>query len=99
MEWLFISLGAILVLSVFNADRQSASLRREVARLDYKLNLLLRQMNVAFDSFPEMSERVKELARDSGRKIEAIKVYREETGASLAEAKNAVETFINSTQR
>jgi hypothetical protein len=89
MEWLFISLGAILVLSVFNADRQSASLRREVARLDYKLNLLLRQMNVAFDSFPEMSERVKELARD----------YREETGASLAEAKNAVETFINSTQR
>lgn len=28
-----------------------------------------------------------------GRKIEAIKLYRESTGAGLAEAKNAVEAF------
>jgi ribosomal protein L7/L12 len=43
-----------------------------------------------------LSDRVKELARDPAKKIEAIKVYREETGASLAEAKDAVETYINS---
>ena len=42
------------------------------------------------------SDRVKEIARDPNRKIEAIKVYREETGAGLAEAKEAVEAFINS---
>jgi ribosomal protein L7/L12 len=35
------------------------------------------------------------LAADPGRKIEAIKVYREETGAGLAEAKEAIESFIN----
>ena len=43
-----------------------------------------------------MSDRVKQLAVDPSQKIEAIKVYREETGASLAEAKEAVEEFINS---
>lgn len=39
------------------------------------------------------SDRVRELARDPARKIEAIKAYREETGAGLAEAKEAVEAI------
>lgn len=43
-----------------------------------------------------LSDRVKHLAIDPAKKIEAIKVYREETGAGLAEAKEAVEAFINS---
>ena len=43
-----------------------------------------------------LSDRVKQLASDPSQKIEAIKVYREETGASLVEAKEAVEAFINS---
>jgi len=43
-----------------------------------------------------LSDRVKELAGDPSRKIEAIQAYREETGASLADAKAAVETFISS---
>ncbi|HVS40576.1 MAG TPA: ribosomal protein L7/L12 [Gemmataceae bacterium] len=43
-----------------------------------------------------LSDRVKQLAGDPARKIEAIKVYREETGAGLAEAKNAVESFLSS---
>ena len=42
------------------------------------------------------SDRVKEIARDPARKIEAIKAYREETGAGLAEAKDAIEAYINS---
>lgn len=41
-----------------------------------------------------LSERVKEAANDPARKIEAIKLFREETGASLAEAKAAVEHYI-----
>lgn len=41
------------------------------------------------------SDRVKEIARDPGRKIEAIKAYREETGAGLAEAKAAVEAYVD----
>ena len=42
-----------------------------------------------------LSERVKELARGPDRKFEAIRVYREETGASLAEAKTAVEGYLD----
>jgi ribosomal protein L7/L12 len=46
-----------------------------------------------------LSERVKEIASDPSRKIEAIQAYREETGASLAAAKEEVDAFINSKQR
>ena len=42
-----------------------------------------------------LSDRVKLLASDPVRKIDAIKVYREETGAGLAEAKEAIEAHIN----
>jgi hypothetical protein len=42
-----------------------------------------------------LSERVKQLASDPARKIEAIQAHREETGAGLAEAKEAVEAFID----
>jgi hypothetical protein len=45
---------------------------------------------------PPLSDHVREIARDPSRKIEAIKAYREETRAGLAEAKQAVEAFINS---
>jgi ribosomal protein L7/L12 len=38
---------------------------------------------------------VRGLADDPARKIEAIKAYREETGAGLAKAKAAVEAYIN----
>lgn len=43
-----------------------------------------------------LSDRAKQLASDPAKKIEAIKVHREETGASLAQAKHAVEAFAKS---
>src|SRR5262249_326593 len=43
---------------------------------------------------PPLSDRVKQLASDPVRKIEAIEVYREETGAGLAEAKEAIEAYL-----
>jgi hypothetical protein len=99
MEWWLIGLGVIVLLGLLNAERQAASIRRDVARVDRKLNLILQQMNISFDDFAGLSDRVKELARDPGRKIDAIKVYREETGAGLAEAKETVEAFMRSLQR
>jgi ribosomal protein L7/L12 len=99
MEWWLVGLGVLVVLTIFNTERQAASIRRDVARLDRKLNLLLKQMNIAFEEFAPLSDRVKEMARDPSRKIRAIKAYREETGVGLAEAKDAVEAFINSLQR
>jgi ribosomal protein L7/L12 len=57
---------------------------------------LLRHFNLEPSKGFTESDRVKELAREPKRKIEAIKAYREETGTSLVEAKNAVKEFINS---
>jgi ribosomal protein L7/L12 len=45
---------------------------------------------ISFDPMA-VSDRVRELAKDSSRKIEAIKVLREETGLGLAESKRVVE--------
>jgi ribosomal protein L7/L12 len=43
------------------------------------------------DTTARMMDDVKVLARTPGSKIAAIKLYREQTGASLKEAKDAVE--------
>ena len=61
--------------------------------------LILRQLNIDPTKPPELSDRVRELARDPARKIEAIKVLRDETGAGLAEAKDAVESYIRTLDR
>lgn len=46
-------------------------------------------------STADVEARVRQLLAD-GRKIEAVKIYRELTGASLAEAKEAVESLAQS---
>jgi ribosomal protein L7/L12 len=58
--------------------------------MEQKIDAILKHLGIEWKD--HLSERVKELAR-AGRKIEAIKVYREETGAGLKEAKDAVEAF------
>jgi ribosomal protein L7/L12 len=52
-----------------------------------------RQAKAAGPAAP-LSERAKQLASDPAQKLEAIKARREETGAGLAEAKEAVEAYI-----
>jgi|GEM_PF-2401410 len=50
--------------------------------IDRKLNLLLKHLNVKASEI-ELSEHVKMLAQDPERKIEAIKVLRQETSIGL----------------
>jgi ribosomal protein L7/L12 len=69
---------------------QVAAAQARLTRVERKLDRLLAKLGV--DPHPPLSDRVKELAGE-GRKIEAIKLYRDETGAGLAEAKAAVESF------
>ncbi len=73
--------------------------RRNIARADRKLSLILEHLNIGFDEFETLSDRVKELAGDPSQRIEAIKAYRKETKAGLPEAKEAIDTFIKSIQR
>ena len=89
MEWTLIAVGAVLLLVALASWLDT---KARVGRIERKLNALLRHHNV--DPSPLPSDRVKQLA-NSARKIEAIKVYREETGVGLAEAKEAVEAYIH----
>jgi len=74
--------------------RQPVDLRR----IERKLDALLKHQGVSLPPLGSMSEEVKQLARDPSRKIEAIKLHREQTGLGLAEAKSDVEDFIKTTQ-
>lgn len=93
MEWslLAIAVGILLVVLVSHGNTTV-----RLGGIERKLNALLRHHGVDPTQGPSLSDRVKELAADPGRKIEAIKIYREETGAGLAEAKEVIESFIKS---
>jgi hypothetical protein len=93
MDWTWVAVGAALLLVALGSWW---SLTDRVGRIERKLNALLRHYGVDPTQGLPLSDRVKQLAGDPSRKIEAIKVYREETGAGLAEAKEAVEAYIHS---
>ncbi|MDG4860456.1 ribosomal protein L7/L12 [Streptomyces sp. T-3] len=64
---------------------------RRMARLEGKVDLILDHLGLR-TSDPELNE-VVALAQD-GKKIQAIKVYREITGADLKDAKDAVDRLV-----
>jgi ribosomal protein L7/L12 len=75
------------------AARQKADLRR----VERKLDALLKQQGVPPPVPPvvgEVSDEVQQIALDPTRRIEAIKLHREQTGCGLADAKRDVERFI-----
>lgn len=93
MEWWILGLSVSIALMVLSAHLNT---RSRIARIEHKVNLLLKANGIEVVKGLPLSDRVKEIARDPARKIEAIKTYREETGAGLADAKEAVEAHINS---
>jgi len=70
--------------------------RALLIRIEQKLDLLLGYLGIADPPPPAtgLSPAVQALALDPNNKIQAIAQYRAETGASLAQAKAAVERFI-----
>ena len=60
-------------------------------RIEKKLDLILNHLGLEFQPFSDEVCR----AVDSGNKILAIKLYREETGLGLAQAKKDVEAYMN----
>ncbi|ELS54781.1 ribosomal protein L7/L12 [Streptomyces viridochromogenes] len=83
--FVLVGLGAVLTIQsrVSQADQR-------VARVERKLDLIIDHLGLRHED-PRMGE-VVALLRD-GKKIQAIKVYREITGAGLKEAKDAVEAM------
>jgi len=84
--WLSGIVLMIVVVAMILGDRQS-KLARRLDALERRLRLHPEQRQLE-EELPAWQR----LALDS--KIQAIKAYREETGAGLAEAKDAVEKWL-----
>jgi ribosomal protein L7/L12 len=72
--------------------------RVQLVRLEKKVDLILKHLGLEYvEDTPRclLSPEVQAAALDPGRKIEAIKLHREQTGVGLREAKDAVEAFIS----
>jgi ribosomal protein L7/L12 len=65
-------------------------IKDQLARLEKKTDFLLKHAGLDLDALA--GKEIAELLR-AGKKIEAIKAYRELTGVGLAEAKTYVETL------
>jgi Ribosomal protein L7/L12 C-terminal domain len=67
-------------------------------RLEAKIDLILQHLGLEYEdpAARGLSEEVKALAEDPAKKISAIKLHREQTGAGLREAKDAVEAYMAS---
>jgi ribosomal protein L7/L12 len=81
-------------LAYFAALRSAfATLERKVDRLAAKLDLLLKANHIETDPTLSLSAGVRN-AIAQGKKIEAIKLYRDESGLGLREAKEAIDRLM-----
>lgn len=87
------SLFLVVLITIFSTEAKVKSIEKRTKRIEKNLSLILTKLEIEPSSL--LSERVKYLALDRYRKIEAIKAYREETNCSLREAKEAIEDFLN----
>jgi ribosomal protein L7/L12 len=75
-------------------DDDILELRQRVARLEGKIAFLLEKLNLAYREEPNqgVSPDIIDLVK-RGRKIQAIKLYRQETGAGLKQAKDFIDSL------
>jgi ribosomal protein L7/L12 len=75
-------------------ERDVFELRQRVEKLERQVAALFAHLNLQYEDRPTsaVSPEILALVR-RGRKIEAIKRYREETGVGLREAKNFIESL------
>ncbi|MCX5055609.1 ribosomal protein L7/L12 [Streptomyces sp. NBC_00201] len=89
MDTLGFSLIALLILfGIGSIESRISRQDKRVARVEHKLDLILDHLGLR--EREPWADEVDALLRD-GKKIAAIKVYREATGAGLKEAKEAVD--------
>lgn len=74
---------------MYGSDGDIRAISRRLSRLEHKLDLVLEHLGIE-DDWPDDLAEVRELIH-ANKLINAIKAYRQVTGASLKEAKDAVE--------
>jgi hypothetical protein len=84
--WLVV--GLFLVVLGTSWTNAGSNNRRRLGRLERKVDLILGHLGL--DPNEDVNLKIMELM-NAGHKIQAIKLYREQTGAGLKEAKDYVE--------
>ncbi|MFB7502854.1 ribosomal protein L7/L12 [Streptomyces broussonetiae] len=84
----FLALALAVVGGIVSIGSRITQADQRLARVERKLDLIMEHLDLREEN-PRMDE-VLALVRE-GKKIHAIKVYRESTGAGLKEAKEAVD--------
>lgn len=93
MEWFLFGIVFVLIIWASSAFL-TARYRAEIRRLEQKIDFLYRKLEINYskEQAASLPGQVRDLAT-SGNKIEAIKAYREATGADLAASKQAVDVM------
>lgn len=75
-------------------DREIYLLRQQVERLERQVAFLMEKLGIEYHDEPNavVSPKILELVR-KGAKIQAIKLFRQETGADLKTAKEFIEAL------
>ncbi|MFF5799952.1 hypothetical protein [Streptomyces albogriseolus] len=90
METTILFLTCVVVLGVISIQTQLTRSERRVARVERKLDVVMRHLGLE-EEVPRRDE-ILALVRD-GKQVQAVKLYREATGAGLLEAKQAVDAM------
>jgi hypothetical protein len=85
--WVEVIVPLVLVWSLWS----TASLERRLQGMERNVSALLRHFNIDPTAVSPPSNQVKLLAADRARRIEAIRLYRQESGADLRTAKATVD--------
>ncbi|MEV5232840.1 hypothetical protein [Streptomyces pseudogriseolus] len=90
MDIAILFLTCVVVLGVASIQTALSRSERRVARVERKLDQVMRHLGLE-EEVPRRDE-ILALVRD-GKQVQAIKLYREATGADLVEAKQAVDAM------
>ena len=87
-------LQAGMIVLLISLWWSTARLDGSVRTTERNLSAILRHLNIDPTAVVPPSNRVKQLAADPKRRIEAMRVYRQETGADVRVAKATVDGLI-----
>lgn len=95
MEWdvlIYGSLAAIAVITIHKLLNTVEKLERKMKRMEICFDLLFERLDI--DASTQIPERIKQLALNPRRRVEAIALYREETGATLQQSAEVIRTYV-----
>ena len=80
---------------MFDDKQEIAEIKKRLEKLESRISFLFRRLNIAAEEVPKWnaSPAVIELMK-RGDKVAAIRAFMDETGSSLKDAKNFIESLV-----